>query len=388
MKTLRGHEASVTTVLVIRDVADWDNPRPPKVISLCSEGKLKCWNALEGKELWSLDDGTVSAIAADDATSQFASYCAAYGIITIRNLNDFTLQNTLSIIPGQMSVSLKYQHLGLSKLPKLILMGYIAGQHPRTSCINIWDPSCGAKPLVQLQAPPYRGAQNALTEILNVSKNGLLAINNINAVHVWSLGILTPEASPVLSHTTVQCDSAVTTSCWLHNNCLATHCDEKIEIWDVNSVINQERVFLHTESTIYTPLRSINTSYTLTCLCSSNQVLLAGDSIGNVHVLDPTNGNHLNIFSKPPHDKEVTDICADGVRVVSCSKDFSIRVYRWKEETISGFKLESLYTLLGGSVAHKNHDGFWKVICTPTSCLGVCGNQIKIYTFTAKLTSD
>ena len=34
-------------MLTVTDVIDWDNPRPPMLISLCSEGKVKCWDALE-----------------------------------------------------------------------------------------------------------------------------------------------------------------------------------------------------------------------------------------------------------------------------------------------------------------------------------------------------
>ena len=165
-----------------------------------------------------------------------------------------------------------------------------------------------------------------------MSRNGLLAINNADTVlvrfsflyfihaisywstKVWNLGILTAQESPVPPHTTVHCDSTVAITCWLHNNCLATHFTKQIDIWDVNTAISatHERTFQfhYRESNIYTPLRSIHTSHTLTCLCPSNQLLLAGDSSGNVHILDPTNGNCLQVFSKPPHVSTVTDICA------------------------------------------------------------------------------
>ena len=45
----------------------------------------------------------------------------------------------------------------------------------------------------------------------------------------------------------------------------------------------------------------------------------------------------------------------DCFRVLSCSRDFSIRVYRWTKPQGCDAKpqLESRYTLLGGSVAHK-----------------------------------
>ncbi|KAL5468705.1 hypothetical protein EMCRGX_G029814 [Ephydatia muelleri] len=342
---------------------------------------------MEAKVLWSLNEGAVTAIAADDVTSQLASSCSTNATVSIWNVNNFTLEKTLTSVPGKTIVSLKYKHLSTSSLPTPILMGYIAAAHPQLSSIQIWNPNGDVKPLVQLEVPSY--SEVLPKEILHVSRNGLLAINNADTVLVWNLGILTAQESPVPPHTTVHCDSTVAITCWLHNNCLATHFTKQIDIWDVNTAISatHERTFQfhYRESNIYTPLRSIHTSHTLTCLCPSNQLLLAGDSSGNVHILDPTNGNCLQVFSKPPHVSMVTDICADGERVISCSKDFSIRVYRWTQDNTT--QLESLYTLLGGSVAHKKHDGFWKVLCTQSCCLGICGNQIKVYTFAAKLAS-
>lgn len=63
------------------------------------------------------------------------------------------------------------------------------------------------------------------------------------------------------------------------------------------------------------------------------------------------------------------DSMQDNLRVVSCSRDFSLRVYRWsrtQEKPVAtsgrtkeeggvgvGVGLESRYTLLGGSVALK-----------------------------------
>ncbi len=45
----------------------------------------------------------------------------------------------------------------------------------------------------------------------------------------------------------------------------------------------------------------------------------------------------------------------DGYRVLTCSKDFSIRVYSWVKEggAKPSYKLSSRYQLLGGSIALK-----------------------------------
>ena len=140
-KTLRGHDASIVTVLAVVDVMNWDNPRPPMIISLCSAGKVRCWDTLqvcakscvtysaylfhflsfEAKVLWSLDEGLVTAIAADQIHTQLAS-SYSNGTVTIWNLSNFTLQNTLSSISGRTVMSLKYKHLDRSTLPSPYLI--------------------------------------------------------------------------------------------------------------------------------------------------------------------------------------------------------------------------------------------------------------------------
>eukprot|EP00731_Ephydatia_muelleri_P038085 Em0648g12a len=322
----------------------------------------------KAKVLWSLNEGAVTAIAADDVTSQLASSCSTNATVTIWNVNK------LHIRKDTYQCAWKDHRITEVQTPQHVITTNTNSNGLHCSCASAvippykyGTPNGDVKPLVQLEVPSY--SEVLPKEILHVSRNGLLAINNADTVLVWNLGILTAQESPVPPHTTVHCDSTVAITCWLHNNCLATHFTKQIDIWDVNTAISatHERTFQfhYRESNIYTPLRSIHTSHTLTCLCPSNQLLLAGDSSGNVHILDPTNGNCLQVFSKPPHVSTVTDICADGERVISCSKDFSIRVYRWTQDNTT--QLESLYTLLGGSVAHKK--------------------TIKVYTFAAKLAS-
>ncbi|XP_019862992.1 PREDICTED: uncharacterized protein LOC109591785 [Amphimedon queenslandica] len=98
-------------------------------------------------------------------------------------------------------------------------------------------------------------------------------------------------------------------------------------------------------------------------------------------VVDTSNGDTVESFTD--HKDTITDIYADSYRVLTCSKDYSIRVYRWSNNT-----LISLYQLLGGSVAHKTHDGFHKVLCSSGTCIGVAGNIIKLYNFNENIKSS
>jgi WD40 repeat protein len=117
----------------------------------------------------------------------------------------------------------------------------------------------------------------------------------------------------------------------------------------------------------------------------ANDLLITGDNGGHLRLIDPRNGNELQKFHN--HKAKITDIYADRFRVLSCSSDFSIRVYRWLGVTQPGqpVQLEDRYTLLGGSVALKKHDGFNRLLCEASSCVGVAGNQLKFYTFSTNL---
>ena len=80
------------------------------------------------------------------------------------------------------------------------------------------------------------------------------------------------------------------------------------------------------------------------------------------------------------HTHVVHAVFATGYRVMSCSSDFSIRVYVWGKE---GGKrvLESKYTLLGGSLALNPNPLFTRVVHDDVSCVGTNGKLLKVYVF-------
>ena len=172
-----------------------------------------------------------------------------------------------------------------------------------------------------------------------------------------------------------------------------------MDLWDVGTHLEKIRKSsrsMYDNTNMHHPLRTISCDVPLNSMSVANRLIIAGDIDGNVSVLDPSDkaaaGGRLQKFSN--HKGTVTDIYAvshhillipylyilsrillysvlliliidmwhvhtpmqDSFRVLTCSKDFSIRVYRWTgrgSQAKAAAQLESKYTLLGGSIAHK-----------------------------------
>ncbi|KAJ8265900.1 hypothetical protein COCON_G00149990 [Conger conger] len=84
------------------------------------------------------------------------------------------------------------------------------------------------------------------------------------------------------------------------------------------------------------------------------------------------------------HTQPIAALCADSFRVVTASRDLSLRVLTWKKETNTQRALHSKFHLLGGS--HTMSRGFTKVACDYVSIVAsvqsVNGNDVlKAYSF-------
>lgn len=164
-------------------------------------------------------------------------------------------------------------------------------------------------------------------------------------------------SSPLPPHLTLHTTELVTSSCWVESRCLATvtQHSNNIDLWDVGShldTLTKARRSLYDETNIYSPIRTICNEVPPLCLGVANELLITGDRDGHVRVLNPKTGEQLQIFQN--HQGSITDLHADKFRVLTCSTDFSIHVYRWLTQPPGKpALLESRYTLLGGSVALK-----------------------------------
>lgn len=86
------------------------------------------------------------------------------------------------------------------------------------------------------------------------------------------------------------------------------------------------------------------------------------------------------------HTMPISSICVDSFRVVTASRDLSLRVLTWRNDRDRGLTLESRYHLLGGS--HTMSRGFTHVACDYSSIVAsVEGNDgkdvLKAYSFTS-----
>ncbi|KAM3617540.1 uncharacterized protein V6R79_007729 [Siganus canaliculatus] len=111
----------------------------------------------------------------------------------------------------------------------------------------------------------------------------------------------------------------------------------------------------------------------------SNCLVLAADQMLWVYSLK---GALLASFTE--HIMPISSICVDSFRVVTASRDLSLRVLTWTKNTDHGLTLESRYHLLGGS--HTMSRGFTHVACDYSSIVasteGKDGKDVlKAYSF-------
>lgn len=105
-----------------------------------------------------------------------------------------------------------------------------------------------------------------------------------------------------------------------------------------------------------------------------------------------TDGAELKVYSVKgelissfkEHLQSITSVCVDDFRVVTASRDLSLRVLTWRKDREKGVTLESRYQLLGGS--QNMSRGFTAVACDYASIVasveGVNGKDIlKAYVF-------
>ncbi|XP_056588977.1 F-box/WD repeat-containing protein 12 isoform X1 [Triplophysa dalaica] len=124
-------------------------------------------------------------------------------------------------------------------------------------------------------------------------------------------------------------------------------------------------------------------------LCHRSDLILEARGSNNLLVVE---GNYLKVYTLKgelvanfeDHIQPITALCVDSFRVVTASRDLSLRVLTWRNDKQHGLSLESQYHLLGGS--HTRSRGFTNVACDYASIVAsvdsVDGNDVlKAYTF-------
>ena len=140
----------------------------------------------------------------------------------------------------------------------------------------------------------------------------------------------------------------------------------------------------NSKNPLHTWIHPINTykDFIFNCLsmCPGRDFVVGGNH-GQIQQFTITAENTIQLVRQfNDHKLMVRAVFATGCRVMSCSNDFSIRVYVWKKEGQQRV-LESKYTLLGGSLAINASPQFSHVVHDDVSCVGTNGKLLKVYVF-------
>ncbi|XP_067228515.1 F-box/WD repeat-containing protein 12 isoform X1 [Chanodichthys erythropterus] len=124
-------------------------------------------------------------------------------------------------------------------------------------------------------------------------------------------------------------------------------------------------------------------------LSHRSDVVLEARGSSTLLVVD---GKHLKVYtfkgelvaSFEDHLQPITSLCVDSFRVVTASRDLSLRVLTWRNDPEHGLTLASQYHLLGGSLTRSR--GFTRVACDYSSIVASVDSLdgkdvLKAYTF-------
>ena len=235
--------------------------------------------------------------------------------------------------------------------------------------IHLWD--------VRVPTEPRHTLESSLQIHLMELKAGYLlatASKFETSVKVFDLRLLGsgrirgPEVATI-QHTS---DATVNKLCWLprkQDHLAVGYKNGDLIVWDVANGQEIHSFVGHTNS-----IMGVST-------LGSNMVSAGSD--GSICLWDVDSKTPLQTFND--HTGPITGLYLDSYRVITCSRDFSIRTYRWvKNKDGSAAKksqvLESCYTLLGGSLQRAGN-GFEKITCDYSSCVGMANDVLKAYSF-------
>jgi WD40 repeat protein len=411
-KTLRGVDSNVTQAVFLQgDTLNWEKPLLPLLLTCYNNGTVAVWNVNKGEIVWKVEKEQTSCVAVHPSLDHFA-VGAVSGPVHIYSSKDWAVKATFQIASAEAVAPMKMAYVAVKDVKTTswwLLVGVSNGD------VEVLDAGKEYTRLGHLKG----SALSSLTA-MDVGTSGVIAVcGKSGDVGVWMINILKKEFAkgespaphillnrrePVAHHIPMFEDEEIWAPqgllrrlplfsvdaprymCWLpqHSSHLAVACGHQVELWDLTSKIAE-----CTKN--YGTWRAPDSGYTLSdpskvlvqrsavqSLVPSGEYLVIGDRSGCIQVWSIKDGVSLQQFQD--HKGAIKGLFGDPFRMVSCSTDFSLRVYRWKDN--EGKKvLESKYTLLGGSVAMKSHDGFNAVLCSLNCCIGIAGKLVKVYIF-------
>ena len=373
-KTLRGHKDQVTDMVFVttNDIYNEElieNNASP-IVASCSQDKSVClWNVREGKSLWKKQshESSVARLTMLPLDALMASGDAEVGIKLwdVKTEQDTPLQGSHSAVITSMLCGKDVIGQGKDSTGShLLIVGF------RDGYVKIWDTRLTASPQYELTCP--FGLNH-----MELQSDHLLATASKfeSTVKIFDVRYLAPECWKRPELTTLQHPSDATVTCltWVpgkQNRLLVGYNNGDIILW--NSVSGQQ---IHC-------FQGHRREVSCVQVLGSTVV-----SAGHDHTVRLWDLNSLKALqTHTDHMGPVTDLYVDAYRVMSCSRDYSIRTYCWSKGVRSSSQPDSLtvlnskYTLLGGSLQRAGN-GFEKVVCDYSTCIGMANDVLKAYSF-------
>ena len=365
-KTLRGHKGLVTDVVYVtsNDIYNEDlisQSSHPIIASSSEDKSVSLWNVREGKLIWKKDthDTPVKSLAIVTHNALLASGDQG-GTVNLWDVS--TGQNTKLTEKhegGVTTIVSGRNVFGQSKDDKkfpLLSVGC------RKGCIRLWDVRIPSQSQHVLQC------NLGLNSICYQSDYVLAASSAFDeSIQLFDIRNLSTEfKSPLLGSLSHPSGYGVTCMCWLPSNqhiLAAGYSNGDILLWDTVGRRELHRFEHHGA---------------ISALCAHGTTLISTAKDNRMKLWDTVTFGHLKSFED--HKGPITGLYVDAYRAMTCSRDYSIRVYKWVNCESSVRSLESRYTLLGGSLQRAGN-GFEKVVCDFSSCVGMANDVLKAYSF-------
>ena len=362
-KTLRGHKGQITDAIFVtsNDVYNEEiiekNVYP--IVASCSQDKSVCvWNVREGRSLWKKQshESSVACLTVFSNNTLMASGDVG-GNIKLWDINT----EQASPLQGSHSAVVTSMVCGKDVIgqerggDQLLFVGF------RDGYVKMWDPR-------QTLSPQYELTCSFGLNCVKLQSDHLMAVasKSESTIKIFDIRHLAPDCwkSPEMQILQHPSDSVVTCFSWVHgkqNQIIAGFNNGDVILWNTD-----------TRQQIHCFQGHIGE---VSCINTRGSTLVTAGHDHTVRLWDLNSLEALQTHTS--HEGPITGLYIDSYRVISCSRDYSIRTYCWSK---SSNNLDSKYTLLGGSLQRAGN-GFEKVLCDYSTCVGMANDVLKAYSF-------
>lgn len=329
------------------------------IVASCSQDKSVCvWNVREGGSLWKKQshESSVACLTVVANNTLMASGDVE-GSIKLWDINTeqaTALQGSHSAVVTSMVCGKDVIGQGKGG-DQLLFVGF------RDGSVKIWDPR-------QTSSPQYQLTCSFGLNCVKLQSDHLMAVASKfeSTVKIFDIRHLAPDCwkSPELQTLQHPCDSAVICLSWVHgkqNQIIAGFKNGDVILWNTDTGQQIHCFKGHTGE--------------VSCINMRGSTLVTAGHDKTVRLWDLISLESLQTHTD--HVGPITGLHVDSYRVMSSSRDYSIRTYCWSKNSST---LDSKYTFLGGSLQRAGN-GFEKVLCDYSTCVGMANDVLKAYSF-------